>query len=778
MAGQRSGKQLIQILCVLCVLALSAFTCDNGQKEQLGVTPTHHAPPPTQVATVGADVCTFCHANQTAAWMTSSHANKEAINHTTHAPIDLGLLDDGFPYYNYFSDATCAGCHDPLGDGRNLVQDLTGNAERPVIGCESCHGGGAEHFGVGQIPFPNPDDQRCAQCHSAVFPDSHRTYHPNGDEIDEQYTESMHSESLGEHQLDSTTGDVRARCSRCHTDEGFRKFQALVPGTTGRLDFRAFFTDPVTGAVLQPNLPIAETHSITCRTCHDPHTTSKNQLPTIDAQVIAGVTVSAEFNTCTQCHQLSGADGKVMAGSTVGPYHTDPLEQIADTHAAVPGDTRLNTALVDAVFYVNKKSATACMDCHNPHLANLEPNQQWRQSAHGDVFGAAWTHYDWKDASRQACQRCHTTTGFKNFITAIKTDPTGATYIAANNNFSIYAGNDAPNPMVNGNDQAETLYCWGCHSDYKGGLRNPGAVLAVWMEMDGVTRHQFPDESGSNVCIACHSARESGGSVIAKVGTWSNLSFINSHYLGAALTMFPAGGFQYGDTLGNPLNYANVAYYEHDELGLGLLGSTVDAVAGTNGPCVACHMNANPEKHLFSPVTKDGETVTAINSTLCANCHSGTYALSGNTLTGMKEEYNDALAAMRYVLGTKANYWWGSGNPYIFTTDGGAIAVKNWTLINNKAADGVTLLTGNTLIRNAKKNMGAAFNMNFLFHEYGAFAHNRYYAKRLIYDSIDWIDNGKNDNSVKATLDAIDGTTYLWKDAAIAYICTSTGGRP
>ena len=188
MAGQRSAKQLVEILCVLCVLALSAFTCDNGQKEQLGVTSrVHHAPPPGSVATVGADVCTFCHPNQTADWMTSGHGNKEAINHTTGASIDLGMLDDGFPYYNQFTDATCVTCHDPLSDGRNLVQDLTGNADRPVVGCESCHGGGAEHFGVGLIPYPKPDDQRCAQCHSNLFPDDddHIGAHPNANEIDE-----------------------------------------------------------------------------------------------------------------------------------------------------------------------------------------------------------------------------------------------------------------------------------------------------------------------------------------------------------------------------------------------------------------------------------------------------------------------------------------------------------------------------------------------------------------------------------------------------------------
>jgi hypothetical protein len=36
--------------------------------------------------------------------------------------------------------------------------------------------------------------------------------------------------------------------------------------------------------------------------------------------------------------------------------------------------------------------------------------------------------------------------------------------------------------------------------------------------------------------------------------------------------------------------------------------------------------------------------------------------------------------------------------------------------------------------------MGAAFNYSLLHHEPGAWAHNRLYAKLLIFDSIDWLE--------------------------------------
>jgi len=52
-------------------------------------------------------------------------------------------------------------------------------------------------------------------------------------------------------------------------------------------------------------------------------------------------------------------------------------------------------------------------------------------------------------------------------------------------------------------------------------------------------------------------------------------------------------------------------------------------------------------------------------------------------------------------------------------------------------------------------NFGAAHNYNYLHHEPGAYAHNRFYAKRLIFDSIDWVDNYVLDGSI-----TIDKATY------------------
>jgi len=67
---------------------------------------------------VGVRVCTNCHAGQTLQWLAGSHANLQAVDHTTLAGLDLGLEGDGFPFYGLAalgSSPDCtAVCHDPL----------------------------------------------------------------------------------------------------------------------------------------------------------------------------------------------------------------------------------------------------------------------------------------------------------------------------------------------------------------------------------------------------------------------------------------------------------------------------------------------------------------------------------------------------------------------------------------------------------------------------------------------------------------------------------------
>ena len=72
--------------------------------------------------------------------------------------------------------------------------------------------------------------------------------------------------------------------------------------------------------------------------------------------------------------------------------------------------------------------------------------------------------------------------------------------------------------------------------------------------------------------------------------------------------------------------------------------------------------------------------------------------------------------------------------------------------------------------------MGAAFNYNLLVHDPGAVAHNRFYARRVIYDSIDWMDDNVLNFSVGATLNALDPAVAPYKAEAITFLIK--GGAP
>ena len=91
--------------------------------------------------TVGMKTCSSCHPGPTADWMLTKHANVEPLGN---------LYSAGNPTIGEISGCTKM-CHDPQGDSGQLVAGYTGNAIRPVVGCESCHGGGSLHATNGGI---------------------------------------------------------------------------------------------------------------------------------------------------------------------------------------------------------------------------------------------------------------------------------------------------------------------------------------------------------------------------------------------------------------------------------------------------------------------------------------------------------------------------------------------------------------------------------------------------------------------------------------------------
>jgi hypothetical protein len=741
--------------------------CGNSNKKS-----TSPATAPGPAALKGMNVCVTCHTAIVADWITSKHANLDPT----------GSLDSpGVPTLAEVTGGSgCADCHDPNTDSANIIDaGIVGSVARPVIGCEACHG-----FG------------------------------------------SLHADSGG-------AGAI-----------------SLLSNTTGT--------------------------------------------------TIGSVPVSGQFVMCTSCHELldTTGTGTVVAAhdpaSSVAP--TDIRFVITDTHFATPGDF---TASFDGATGGNKNNITGyamdytretiCTDCHNPHRT-AEINREWALSAHADKFGGykadpatedpleyfsgAWAHYNWScDAAncgtagdRRSCQRCHTTSGFGSYADALRTNNAQT---AAN----IRQGLVSSLTYTSG-FKPEMLKCNGCHVDNRGTLRNPGAITAnydypVPIAAGGrpyaLASHAYPDVHGSNVCMTCHTGRESGETVkglndpeLLSKNTisffdFSKLGFINSHYLTAGGTVFTSTGFEFDGR-----SYANLTTYRHINI-----GSSAAPNTGTDGPCVGCHMSrpGNVGNHLFLPVTRSTVTageVIGVASQVCIFCHtvSGAGGLE-ELLNERKREFREAIEATISIL-DKRGFYFRAANPYFFklrtaststikvsVTQGNATVTGINTLWSTGAApvssaatstvpdyfkvdsdgtyyriasviDDVTLTleqpyAGASLpsadfsiiqggssggVKNwltqagsgfvpaavgdtktdgtitGRLNMGAAFNLNLLEHDPGAYAHNRIYAKRLLYDAIDWADDNQMNYSVGTTLTAACnvGTPPLWCTGALEYL--------
>jgi hypothetical protein len=237
-------------------------------------------------------------------------------------------------------------------------------------------------------------------------------------------------------------------------------------------------------------------------------------------------------------------------------------------------------------------------------------------------------------------------------------------------------------------------------------------------------------------------------------------------------------------------------------------GTDVQGPFETNGPCVTCHVKADLTKMPAAtdistapflpagtviPVVRDGagHTFDGANAGAslqsCMPCHNdegdfNTALNAGEFAAAAEEKLEEAkpyfLAGLDVIKNILENVYKikyvDTTHPYFFEMDG-TTGVTNWTRSN---VTGISMPGGLTALdtMQAARLMGACFNFNVLKRDPGAYVHGRTYSQRLIFDSIDYLNNLKIDRDAAATISTLSPTLFP-DPAANTWLYRAGGAR-
>lgn len=319
--------------------------------------------------------------------------------------------------------------------------------------------------------------------------------------------------------------------------------------------------------------------------------------------------------------------------------------------------------------------------------------EDWVSSAHADAAAEAFVHWDAEGEVPTTCARCHSTTGYRDFL---------------GEDGSEFGTVDAAAPV------GKVVNCDACHNNTASNLSS--VTFPSGVEMINL------DESAR--CMVCHQGRASMVSVDAAIEeagltgdlnqVSADLTFINIHYYAAAASLFGSqvhGGYEYeGQTY--QMRFTHVEGFDS---------------------CADCH---NPH-------------TLEVNVNQCSTCHEDVadegdlrdirmvgsmvdYDGDGNIREGIAEEietlqeilYTTIQAYASQVAGTPITYDEHS-HPYFFidSNENGVTDEGEATRENAYNAYTPLLLT-------------AAYNYQVSLKDPGNFAHNAKYHIELLHDSI------------------------------------------
>lgn len=482
---------------------------------------------------------------------------------------------------------------------------------------------------------------------------------------------------------------------------------------------------------------------------------------------------------CSKCHGLAHPGDRMIANA---PQHFGNM-------TASKNNTTYRASFVSANYIGN------CRKCHNPHdpTTAFAYSVSWAGSGHGDTLAGARVNTDFKfrgspvsaalsygnsqsstlfpslPEQRIYCVRCHTTTGYINYVDS------GFTNVSP----FPFAVNSEKDAATVGNKTKEVTGCNACHDDgngtaYSWKLRTVPQVTVYYNHRNitypnniDITSNAsvFPDAGSSNMCIPCHSARQNGN-VIKLIangvqGAFANvtsISRVSAHDLGGAASLFKNIGYEF-----EGLDYSNKPTYLHEDVGMASGGDT------PKGPCITCHLNmaVKAESHGFLPVTEVsdstvksanfGTAITGIISLTCATagCHvASTPNIPWTTVAELQAKKAGFYAAMQALLEFQAIAGTVTRIDRTKTPHSPTYTVK-WAKLQINGLSSTLLASPGHAFPWAD-NMGATFNYDALKNDPGAFAHNDVYTKRLIYDSLNWLKQTETVPTLNTVADALD----------------------
>ena len=471
--------------------------------------------------------------------------------------------------------------------------------------------------------------------------------------------------------------------------------------------------------------------SISCQDCHTSDTPHEG-LPTnslctgCHGAVPVGHPLAIE-NTCVTCHNPHSTVGSVTKDST----HFNTI-----TTAGYPAS------------YMTSRAT--CADCHVNNADNATIRHQWATAGHANIKSPAWTKEDFK--TRDDCVRCHTTTGYVNYVTS--------------DFINISAWGDPAEKSK------EVLACNGCHNpDFSRrafNLTGPsGPSFTYSFPVSGTTvtdSYQFlspisPNgivNTDSNICMLCHRGTING-EIIKKATAFADFTSVGRllpHGMAAAgmLGDLSGAGYNYDEDyhvfMGKSDLSRHWSYHEY-------IGSNNYNATGNNGACVTCHMSGT--QHTFAAVFKNstGSITGVTTQAVCNNCHPSVVQAGPMDVTILKARKAGFAAALSVL---KAQLQKSGFDPD--SSDS-----KSWGETSHVRAN----------------NMGAYYNY-FLLRDgdRASYVHGPAYTRRLILSSLTWLDDNTFNVSAYAsmyTLASEGRISAATRDSAISFLCiTATPG--